>query len=423
MDATPATLRPLNQRRVLRHLLRHGPQSRARLARHIGLSAPTVGKLVEQMVDAGLLEYIDSAEQKPPKARGIPASDAAARPEPPGVPRPGRPAHPVGLNASQPRFVAIQLGVRHTRIAALSLAEASGVRDDGDDGPWTVRFATPPTPEQWQRQLEQAGEKLHLTDPWGVIVSVPGVVDEQQGHVLLSPNLHWTERADLPGLLGSVWSAPVCLVQEIRALALGHLAAEPEEGPFLLVDFGEGVGGAVVIGEQLYEGALPLSGELGHTPVVGNRRTCGCGQTGCMETLASRAGLLASFSRHLRHAGQRRWSRLVARVESHGVEPWLARTLDAVGATIAGAINVVGVSRVVITGSLVELPGCVVEALAERIRGSAMWGRFGTVEVVPAPRRRAAGLVVAGIERIVYGDRLGLTGQWLAREKTQEVAG
>ncbi len=422
MDATPASLRPLNQRRVLRHLLRHGPESRARLARHTGLSAPTVGKVVEQMVDAGLLEYSDAATSSA-DAEATSVRQATAQLGATAAPRPGRPARPVWLDASHPRFVAVQLGVRHTRIAALTLAEASGVNDDGADGPWTVRLATPPTPEQWQRQLEQVGEKLGLADPWGVIVSVPGVVDEQQGRVLLSPNLHWTERADLPRLLGSVWSAPVCLVQEIRALALGQLAAEPGEGPFLLVDFGEGVGGAVVIGEQLYEGALPLSGELGHTPVVGNRRKCGCGQTGCMETLASRAGLVASFNRHIGQKGKLRWSRLFEHIDSHGVEHWLGRTLDAVAATIAGAINVVGVQRVVITGSLVELPRCVVEALGERIRGSAMWGRFGTVEVVPAPRRRAAGLVVAGIERVVFADHMGLAGEWPARQPTKEVAG
>ena len=32
----------------------------------------------------------------------------------------------------------------------------------------------------------------------GVMVSVPGLVDETTGKILLCPNLHWCERADLP---------------------------------------------------------------------------------------------------------------------------------------------------------------------------------------------------------------------------------
>ncbi len=78
-------------------------------------------------------------------------------------------------------------------------------------------------------------------------MSTPGIVDEKTGRILFSPNLHWSEGADMPELIRRVWPVPVLLVQEERALALGHHAAAPGHEDFLLVDFGEGVGGAVVV--------------------------------------------------------------------------------------------------------------------------------------------------------------------------------
>ncbi len=250
------------------------------------------------------------------------------------------------------------------------------------------------------------------------MVSVPGVVDEANGQVLLCPNLRWPETAKLKELLGALWGLPVVLVQEIRALALGHLAMQPEDKDFLLVDFGDGVGGAAVVGGKLYQSSIPLSGELGHTPVLGNQRTCGCGAVGCVETLVSRRGLLQSFvacdrgtkrqiSAPIGKREDAKWDIMRSHIHTHGVERWLADGLDAAAVTIAGAINVLGVRRVVVTGSLTELPACVVDYLAKGVTRGAMWGRFGKVECIAAPRRRTAGLVWAGIDRVLVPEETG----------------
>src|SRR5260370_35060212 len=96
-------------------------------------------------------------------------------------------------------------------------------------------------------------------------------------------------------------------MQEERALALGHQAVQPGSDGFLLVDFGEGVGGTVVIGGKLYTNPLPLSGELGHTPVHVNKRPCGCGAVGGLETLISTRGLLQSLEEN---SGANTWPAL-----------------------------------------------------------------------------------------------------------------
>jgi predicted NBD/HSP70 family sugar kinase len=144
--------------------------------------------------------------------------------------------------------------------------------------------------------LRAAAKKLRSHNFLGVVLSVPGVVDEASNRILFSPNIHWSESVNLAAVIRKIWKVPVLLVQEERALALGHHLANPDCEDFLLVDFGEGVGGAIIVEGKPLANPLPICGEIGHTPVPGNIRCCGCGAVGCMETLISLRGLLESFS-------------------------------------------------------------------------------------------------------------------------------
>jgi predicted NBD/HSP70 family sugar kinase len=156
----------------------------------------------------------------------------------------------------------------------------------------------------------------------------------------------------------------------------------------------------VVSKGKLLASALPLVAELGHTPVPGNDRRCGCGAEGCLETLASTQGLLKSY-RLVAKKNDPSWESLVAYVHKRGIEPWLAHALDSTADVIAGALNVLGLRRVILTGNLCDLPEAVFGRIESRVCRGALWARFGSVECVRAPRRRSAGLVAFGIDRLL----------------------
>ena len=383
MIYVPSRMGQFNRRALLRRLQRLGVASRAELAKSLGMSQPTAGKIVDELLAIRVLEEIEPLETA--------GAESAAR---------GRPGRQLRLNQSQSRLLAIQLGLQETTVAGLSLGAA-------DADVWHFSFmlgSNEPNPAKaWEKQLRRAAAKIGGSDLLGVLLSVPGLVDEGQNRILFSPNIHWTEKADLAAIVRSVWEVPVLLVQEERALALGHHAGNSDCENFLLVDFGEGVGGAVILDGKPLANSLPISGEIGHTPVLGNQRRCGCGATGCMETLVSLRGLLESFSQDQR--GQKSsWTELQEYIFKHGLPLWLAKSLEAAAVAIAGALNVIGLRRVVITGTLTELPPVVMAHLAQAVQNGSMWAKFGTVECVAAPRRRTAGLVAIGIDRLVVPD-------------------
>jgi len=389
MVVVPTQMRGLNRRTLLQRLKRLGTASRADLAKSLGMSAPTVGKIVDELIRMGVVEELETEPEAP--------IDGGNR----NSPRLGRPGRLMRLDRNRPRFVAVELGVAETRLAALPVAGR-----EVDD--WHMRFATPRTAWDWRGKLAEAAKSLPRQGLWGALLSVPGVVDETAGRVIFSPNLHWTETVDLRDEVRHVWDLPIELVQEERALALGHQAANPEEENFLLVDVGEGVGAAIVIRGTVYQSPLPISGELGHTPVVGNGRPCGCGSVGCVETLISRGGLLQSLGSG-RDKAPPTLAGLSRLIEEKGLPDWLRQALDATSAVIASALNVLGLRHVVMTGCLTELPPAVMEYLTASIQRGAMWARFGEVTTVTAPRRRTAGMVAAGLGRIVLTNAKNLS--------------
>lgn len=382
VTATWAYVRQINRSRIIESVMRQRRVSRKELARVSGMSQPTVSRIVDELLAQGILMEGASKAQTTKKVR---ASAAAA----------GRPTIPIELDRHRPHFMAVQVGVHKTRLAMVPVAIP-------ESDHWDHQFETPRNINHWARQLSDACNGFVEKGIKAVIVSLPGVVDEAGMRVFLSPNLRWTEKADLAGILQKLFNVPVLFVQEIRALALGHLAIEPDAGDFLLVDSGSGVGAAAVEGGRLYTGPLPLSGEVGHIPILGNKRPCGCGLTGCIETLVSRRGILASAEEN---GDPVAWPALMRRLHEQPLPEWLKGTFDAAAVTVAAALNILGLRQVVLTGLFSELPTEAIEYFSEAVRRDAMWARFGSIAFRAAPRHRLAGMVSVAISRTLLVPR------------------
>lgn len=372
--ATTSHIRRLNRRRVLEMLLHQQTASRTQLAKSCEMSQPTVSRIVEDLLREKILVEVDGAQDKPAI---------------------GRPSTPLAFDSSTPRFLAIHIGVAQTRIAAIPLRmpEADG---------WKLSFATPQRADPWARQLEESLEQVQIDNHLSTVICLPGVIDERNGRVYLSPNLRWTEQTDISTLLGKLQDRPVLFIQEIKALALGHSLFDPTAQDFLLVDSGSGVGAAIIMQGRLYTGPLPLSGELGHTSILGNQRPCGCGSKGCIETLISRPGIVATS---VENSGPDSWEALLEYLKTNELPIWLKKSLDAGAIVIASSLNVLGLRQVVLTGIFADLPQSAIDYFAAAIRGNSMWAHFGSVVVRTAPRHRLAGIAMTAVQHALLSTK------------------
>jgi N-acetylglucosamine repressor len=269
----PAVVGKLNERQVLRLLQRRGPLSRAEVARQSGLSAPTVSKAVGSLLRSGLLEEVEAPE--------------LAR---------GRPAPKLRL-ATTAQVIGIAIDAGHCEVAAAGLT--------GEEYEPVCSVSTRATYPELVSALEAASLELMRrpgVKTLGLGVSLPGLVDDRRGRGVLSPNVPVTNghapAADLAERLGM----PGVLLQESHALCLAERDHGLAKGldDFAVLDVSTGIGLGVMLGGRLLKGHSGLAGEIGHvTAVAEGGRRCGCGNTGCLETVASDTALAHHASRKL----------------------------------------------------------------------------------------------------------------------------
>lgn len=140
--------------------------------------------------------------------------------------------------------------------------------------------------------------------PVAVGVGVAALLRDRRGTVANSPHLRWR---DVPfgELLGRRLGARYRLgvYNDVNAITWGEAVAGAARGcrDVLAVYVGTGIGGGLIAGGQLIEGASNCAGEIGHTKVRWDEEAapCLCGGRGCVEAYAGGSYLLARIRREL----------------------------------------------------------------------------------------------------------------------------
>ncbi|MET8546912.1 ROK family protein, partial [Kitasatospora sp. NPDC004799] len=168
------------------------------------------------------------------------------------------------------------------------------------------------------------------TPPRAAGIAVPGLVDEAGGTAVLAANLGWR---DLPVRRRAEehLDLPVAFGHDVRAggLAESRLGAGRGCAHFAFVPVGTGIAAALVLDGRPVTGGRGFAGELGHLVVRPGGEPCGCGNRGCVETLASASAIAR---RYAEASGERRTTaedvlaraaagdRLAGRIRTEAVE-------------------------------------------------------------------------------------------------------
>ncbi|WP_075982298.1 ROK family glucokinase [Bacillus massilinigeriensis] len=137
----------------------------------------------------------------------------------------------------------------------------------------------------------------------GIGMGAPGPVDYEKGIIYKTVNLSWHENYPLKDLLQEVTGLPVAIENDANCAAAGEMWKGAGSGSqnVLFVTLGTGVGGGIVANGKILQGSRGAGGEIGHlVSVPEGGALCGCGKTGCLETVASATGIVRIATEELK---------------------------------------------------------------------------------------------------------------------------
>lgn len=316
-----------------------GQLTRSELTQHSGLNRSTVGALVGDLVEAGLV-----VESDPP------ATHQAGRPSP--VVRPHTDVAAISVNAD----------VSGVNCAVVGLGGVVRMRE-------TVLTSQRPTPEHTvvlaQDFLGKVADELSAsTRIVGVGVAIPGIVDEQTDTVRSAANLDWFD-VPLVSMMEEALALPVRVANDatLGVLAESIFGAGAGSGDLVYLNGStSGLGGGVLSGGHLVKGVRGFGTELGHMLVDPAGRDCACGRTGCLETEVNVQRVWAVLGKgyvsidELDHVYETDSSpRLAAELD---------RQADVLAMGIASLLSVFAPARVILGGHV----GALLDARGDRIR-------------------------------------------------------
>lgn len=261
--ATQDTVRRHNLGTLLGHLHRHGPTSRARLTRILGLNRATIGYLVDDLAARGLVTETPETEQAPR----------------------GRPSKVVAVRGDLHQALAVHVGVDAVELALVGLGGAILARRRS-------AFSRPGdrSVEHIVRTISRLAAKV-LAEATGALVgvgvAVPGTVSPDGAMVNFAPNLRWRQvplARLLQQELGVGAAVRVGNDANLGAVAEHSRGVGIQVNDLVYLHAEVGVGAGIITGGRMLEGAGGYAGEVGHMQLNPGGLSCHCGSRGCWET-------------------------------------------------------------------------------------------------------------------------------------------
>jgi len=242
----------------------------------------------------------------------------------------------------------------------------------------------------------------------GIGAGIAGFMDIPAGFVKLSPNLGW-RNVPVKTILEQKLGKTVKIDNDANVAALGEAWSGAGAGIPNVVCYtlGTGVGGGIIINGRIYQGFSGMAGELGHMAVVADLEAigCGCGKTGCLETVSSATGIIR-MAKDAVERGDQTSLASVAEITAKDVFD-AAKAGDGVamriiqraayylGKSMALVAVVVNPQRFIVGGGVSRAGDILFDAIRENFRKFAPESAQDGVDIVPAKLGNDAGVVGA----------------------------
>ncbi len=131
-----------------------------------------------------------------------------------------------------------------------------------------------------------------------ISAGAPGQVDPEAGVIVAAPNIAGWVDLHLKCELEDNFHVPIYLNNDANLAALGEWQFGAAQGhhDVFYITVSTGIGGGVILRDNLLLGIHGLAAEVGHVVIVPDGPPCSCGQRGHLEAFSSGTGIAKYFN-------------------------------------------------------------------------------------------------------------------------------
>ena len=325
----------------------------------------------------------------------------------------GRPPVVLEINPDRGLVAAIDMGASHLSVAlgdfSARILEETEISFRIDSGPAECL-------KQADLILNQLLDRrgLSITDLAGVGVGVPGPVIADEGMVMAPPIMPGWDRYPIRLTLENKWGTAVTLNNDAELGALGEWAfgAGRGEKNLAFIKVGSGIGAGLIINKQIYGGTTGSAGEIGHLTVDEKGPLCACGNRGCLEAFAGGHAIAAQAKKLV--ASRKRTLLSEANIDSItardvveaarrgdlAAQEILKRSGTFIGIAIAGLINLINPSTVIIGGGVAQVGDLLTGPIRQAVHARSLRASEHGVRITMAMLGRRSSLIGALVQAI-----------------------
>jgi glucokinase len=230
-------------------------------------------------------------------------------------------------------------------------------------------------------------------------LGIPGLVNRETDRVLISTGLPSAARDDIHSELMKATGLRFELENDANAAAYGEYKAGAgrDARDIFYIGIGDAIGGAIILDGKLWTGSSGCAGEIGHITINTEGAECECGNTGCLETVASGPNIVRRASERLDRDSTSSLSRLligesftaadVAREAKNGDDfsvMMIERTGKSIGAAVASVINLLSIERIILGGAVMEAGDVILKPIIEEAGKRSFQPCFEATKIVAA---------------------------------------
>lgn len=362
--------------------------SRTDIAHELGLTRASVTIIINDLIENGILLETESRST-----------------------RSGRPPVVLEINPRSGLVAAIDMGATHLSVA---LGDFSARILDEKEQSFRIADGPEPCLEIADRALRAILEKngVQIADLSAIGLSVPGPVIAETGMVMSPPIMPGWDRFPIRTRLEKLWKVPVTLNNDANFGALGEwvFGAGRGEKNLAFIKVGSGIGAGLILHQQIFGGTTGSAGEIGHLTIDENGPLCTCGNHGCLEAFAGGRAIEIQAQKWVESGKRTLLSdsasktisvRDVAEAARRGdlaAQEILNRSGTFIGIAVAGLINLINPSVVIIGGGVAEVGDLLTAPIRKMVRERSLRAAEHTVKITTAMLGRRSTLIGAMVQ-------------------------